>query len=159
MTLLILDNFYNSSPKITTKIIIQIFSILTIADILWIIYFSSAWTHLSKEEREKINIGDSEDIINFWDSLWFIHGLVYFLAFIELILKGLLLYYLIMDYNGKYSWKDLLNLNYDTTAEKITTNGDENQLGNISNDNDMFDNKKEMGNNLFDENSVGEFEG
>ena len=156
LNLLILDNFYNSSPKITSKIIIQILSILAIADILWIIYFSSAWTHLSKEEREKINIGDSEDIINFWDSLWFIHGLVYFLAFIELILKGLLLYYLIMDYNGKYSWKDLFNLNYDATAEKITTNGDENH---ISNDNDMFDNKKEMGNNSFDENFVGEFEG
>ena len=136
LTLLLLNNFYNSSPKVTTKIIIQIFGILTIADILWIIYFSGAWTHLSKEERAKIDIGDSEDIINFWDSLWFIHGLVYFLSFVELILKGLLLYYLIMDYNGKYSWKDLLNLNYDTSAEKITTNGEENQFGNISNDND-----------------------
>ena len=96
MNLLILDNFYNSSPKVTTKIIIQIFGILTIIDILWIIYFSGAWTHLSKEERAKMDMGDSEDVINYWDSLWFIHGLVYFLAFIELILKGLLLYYLII---------------------------------------------------------------
>ena len=150
MNLLILDNFYNSSPKVTTKIIIQIFGILTIIDILWIIYFSGAWTHLSKEERAKMDIGDSEDVINYWDSLWFIHGLVYFLAFIELILKGLLLYYLIMDYNGKYSWKDLLNLNYDTSAEKITTNGEENQFGNISNDNDMIDMKRDENNYLDD---------
>ena len=106
MTLLILDNFYNSSPKITSKIIIQIFFILLIPDILWIIYFTGAWTHLSKEERAKINIEESEDIVNFWDSLWFIHGLVYFLAFIELILKGLLLYYLIYMSNSEKNAKE-----------------------------------------------------
>ena len=159
MTLLILNNFYNSSPKITTKIIIQIFLILLFPDVLWIIYFSGAWTHLSKEERAKIDVGDSEDIINFWDSLWFIHGLVYFLAFVELILKSLLLYYLIMDYNGKYSWKDLMNLNYDTVAEKITSNEDENQLANISNENDMIDMNKELENNSFDDNFKNDIEG
>ncbi len=151
LTLLLLNNFYNSSPKVTTKIIIQIFGILTIADILWIIYFSGAWTHLSKEERAKLDIGDSEDIVNFWDSLWFIHGLVYFLSFVELILKGLLLYYLIMDYYGKYSLKDLMNLNYDNGGEKITSNEDENQLGNQSNENDMIDMKGNNENNLFDD--------
>ena len=107
---MILNNFYNQSPKITTKIIIQIFAILSIVDILWIIYFSGAWTHVPKE-KQQLKIKDSADIIDFWNSLWLIHGIVYFLAFIELILKGLLLYYLIMDYNGKYSWKDLINLN------------------------------------------------
>ncbi len=151
LTLLLLNNFYNSSPKVTTKIIIQIFGILTIADILWIIYFSGAWTHLSKEERAKLDIGDSEDIVNFWDSLWFIHGLVYFLSFVELILKGLLLYYLIMDYYGKYSLKDLMNLNYDNGGEKITSNEDENQLGNQSNENDMIDMKGNNENNPFDD--------
>ena len=151
LTLLLLNNFYNSSPKVTTKIIIQIFCILTIADILWIIYFSGAWTHLSKEERAKLDIGDSEDIVNFWDSLWFIHGLVYFLSFVELILKGLLLYYLIMDYYGKYSLKDLMNLNYDNGGEKITSNEDENQLGNQSNENDMIDMKGNNENNPFDD--------
>ena len=151
LTLLLLNNFYNSSPKVTSKIIIQIFGILTIADILWIIYFSGAWTHLSKEERAKLDIGDSEDIVNFWDSLWFIHGLVYFLSFVELILKGLLLYYLIMDYYGKYSLKDLMNLNYDNGGEKITSNEDENQLGNQSNENDMIDMKGNNENNSFDD--------
>ena len=151
LTLLLLNNFYNSSPKVTTKIIIQIFGILTIADILWIIFFSGAWTHLSKEERAKLDIGDSEDIVNFWDSLWFIHGLVYFLSFVELILKGLLLYYLIMDYYGKYSLKDLMNLNYDNGGEKITSNEDENQLGNQSNENDMIDMKGNNENNSFDD--------
>ena len=156
MTLLILDNFYNNAPKVTSKIIIQIFFILSIPDILWIIYFSGAWTHLSKEERAKINVGDSEDLVNYWNSLWFIHGLVYFLAFIELILKGLLLYYLILDYNGKYSWKELLNFNYETSGEKVTSNGDENQIGNISND--MIDDKKESENNSLEDNFKNDLE-
>ena len=108
MTLLILDNFYNSSPKITSKIIIQIFFILLIPDILWIIYFTGAWTHLSKEERAKINIEESEDIVNFWDSLWFIHGLVYFLAFIELILKSLVLFLFTFIFLFAFSNRNLL---------------------------------------------------
>ena len=158
LTLLLLNNFYNSSPKVTNKIIIQIFGILAIVDVLWIIYFSGAWTHLSKEERAKLDIGDSEDIVNFWDSLWFIHGLVYFLSFVELILKGLLLYYLIMDYYGKYSLKDLMNLNYDNGGEKITSNEDENQLGNLSNENDIMDKKDEENNSLGDNFGNNSFE-
>ena len=156
LILLILNNFYNSSPKITSKIIIQIFAILSISDILWIIYFSSAWTHLSKEERSKIDIGDTEDIINFWDSLWFIHGLVYFLSFIELILKGLLLYYLISDYNDKYTWKDLFNFNYDNTGDKMASIEDEKHLGN--NSNDMIDINKQMENNSIDNDFQNNFE-
>ena len=132
---MILTNFYNQTPKITTKIIIQLLAILSIADIIWIIYFSGAWTHLSKEERAENNDNDSEDVIEYWNSLWFIHGFVYFLAFIELVLKALLLYYLFMDYNGKYSWKDLLNLNYDgINKDKQTPVNEDNQINNISND-------------------------
>ena len=154
---MILTNFYNQTPKITTKIIIQVLAILSIADIIWIIYFSGAWTHLSKEERKKNNGHDSEDFIKFWDSLWLIHSLVYFLAYIELILKGLLLYYLIMDYNGKYSWKDLLNLNYERIdKDNQTPNEEQNQINNISNE--IGDFKKEIGTNSFDENFHNDYE-
>ena len=154
---MILTNFYNQTPKITTKIIIQLLAILSIADIIWIIYFSGAWTHLSKEERAENNDNDSEDVIEYWNSLWFIHGFVYFLAFIELILKALLLYYLFMDYNGKYSWKDLLNLNYDgINKDKQTPVNEDNQINNISND--IGDFKKEIGTNSFDENFHNEYE-
>ena len=154
---MILTNFYNQTPKITTKIIIQLLAILSIADIIWIIYFSGAWTHLSKEERVENNDNDSEDIVEYWNSLWFIHGFVYFLAFIELILKALLLYYLFMDYNGKYSWKDLLNLNYDgINKDKQTPVNEDNQINNISND--IGDFKKEIGTNSFDENFHNEYE-
>ena len=154
---MILTNFYNQTPKITTKIIIQLLAILSITDIIWIIYFSGAWTHLSKEERAENNDNDSEDVIEYWNSLWFIHGLVYFLAFIELILKALLLYYLFMDYNGKYSWKDLLNLNYDgINKDKQTPVNEDNQINNISND--IGDFKKEIGTNSFDDNFHNEYE-
>ena len=147
---MILTNFYNRTPKVTTKIIIQLFAILSLADIIWIIFFSGAWTHLSKDEREKNDNNDSDDIIVFWDSLQFIHGLVYFLVFIELILKILLLYYLIMDYKGKYSWKDLLNLNYDgANSDKQTNNDELNQINNNLS-NDIGDFRKEIGTNSFD---------
>ena len=155
---MILTNFYNQTPKITTKIIIQLICLLSIADIIWIFFFSGAWTHLTKEERAKNNNNDSEDIIEFWDSLSFIHGFVYFLAFIELILKLLLLYYLFMDYNGKYPWKELLNLKY----EGINNNNnqspmkEENQINNISND--MGDFGKEIGTNSYEENFNNEYE-
>ena len=53
LSLMILTVYYNQTPKITTKILIQNFTILSIGYIIWQIYFSGAWTHLSKEEMEK----------------------------------------------------------------------------------------------------------
>ena len=154
---MILTVYYNQTPKITTKLLIQIFVILSIADIIWIIYFSGAWKYLSKEEIEKNIDKESKDIIAFWNSLWFIHGFVYILAFIELILKCLLSYYLILDYKGKYSLNDLLNLNYDNiNKDKETANNGQNQINNLSND--FRDFKKDIGTNSFDENFHNEYE-
>ena len=150
---MILTNFYNRKPKVTSKIIIQLFIILSIADIIWIIYFSSAWIHLSEEERAKTK--DDAGIGIFWDSLWFIHGFVYFLAFVELILKALLLYYLVMDNKGKYSLKDLMNFNYDGIGSTKEMPGDEIQVSNnISNDIGGFE--KDIGDS-FDENFQNNF--
>ena len=119
--------------------------------------FSGAWTHLSKEERAENNNNDPQDIVEFWDSLSFMHGFVYFLSFIELILKLLLLYYLIMDYNGKYTWIDLFNLNYDgTNKNEQTTSNEQNQINNISND--IAELGKEVGTNSFEENFNNEYE-
>ena len=148
---MILTNFYNRSPQITSKIIIQLFSILSIADIIWILYFSSGWIQLSEEE--KLKIGDDSGIVAFWDSLWFIHGFVYFLSFIELIIKALLLYYLFVDYKEKYSLQSLFNLSYDNSIGIKSNNNDNsdegNQMNNISND--IGDFVKEAGTNSFEE--------
>ena len=113
---MILTNFYNLKPKATVKIIIQIITILIIADIIWIILYSDAWDHSSE------NVGKDKKYNNeleFWESLWFIHKIVYFLAYIELILKCFLFYYLIADFKEKYKLKELFNLNYDDGSNVI----------------------------------------
>ena len=108
---MLLINFYNSKTKAITKIIIQMIALLILADIIWIILFSTAWEHDTQSENP------SEDV-EFWDSLWFIHKLVYVLAYIELLLKGFLLYYLVVYFKEKYQLKDLFNLNYDDEKSK-----------------------------------------
>ena len=140
---MLLINFYNSKTKAITKIIIQMISILILADIVWILLFSSAWEHNS-ENQENL----TEDV-QFWDSLWFIHKLVYVLAYLELILKGFLLYYLVVDFKEKYKLKDLFNLNYDDEKNMI-------QSQNINEEQNIGDNRmnnfQNESNNSFAEN-------
>ena len=140
---MLLINFYNSKTKAITKIIIQMISILILADIVWILLFSSAWEHNS-ENQENL----TEDV-QFWDSLWFIHKLVYILAYLELILKGFLLYYLVVDFKEKYKLKDLFNLNYDDEKNMIQSQNinEEQNIG----DNSM-NNFQNESNNSFAEN-------
>ncbi len=140
---MLLINFYNSKTKAITKIIIQMISILILADIVWILLFSSAWEHNS-ENQENL----TEDV-QFWDSLWFIHKLVYVLAYLELILKGFLLYYLVVDFKEKYKLKDLFNLNYDDEKNMIQSQNI-NEQQNIG-DNSM-NNFQNESNNSFAEN-------
>jgi hypothetical protein len=121
---MILTNFYNQKPKATVKIIIQIITILIIADLIWIILYSGAWDHNS-ENTEKDKKANNEN--EFWESLWFIHKIVYFLAYIELILKCFLFYYLIADFKEKYKLVDLLNLNYDDGSNIILNPGSNNE--------------------------------
>ena len=125
---MLLINFYNSKTKAITKIIIQMIALLILADIIWIILFSTAWKHDTQSENP------SEDV-QFWDSLWFIHKLVYVLAYIELLLKGFLLYYLVVYFKEKYQLKDLFNLNYDDEKSK---NQDQN-----------FNEQRNLGDNSF----------
>ena len=123
ITLMLLTNFYNQNPKATTKIIFQMLTILILADIVWIVLFSSAWEH-NDESDTKTKV-DNE----YWDSLWFIHKIVYVLAYIELILKGFLLYYLFADFKEKYKLSDLFNFNYDDGKNSIQLqNVDEQQM-------------------------------
>ena len=142
---MILTNFYNQTPQITTKIIIQILAILSVADIIWICLFSSAWVH---DSEEQVGSATPKDLLEFWNSLWFLHGLVYILAYVELILKALLLYYLIVDYKGKYSWKDLFNMNYEGGQTISTTPGQDNGIV----DDSIGNFGKELGTNSFAEN-------
>ena len=123
--LMVLTNFYNQNPKATTKIIIQILIILTLADIVWIYLFSSAWEHDDESEDKSKS---SKDDNQFWDSLWFIHKIVYVFAYVELILKCCLIYYLIADFKEKYKLKDLFNFNYDDGRSSIQPQNQGQQL-------------------------------
>ena len=147
---MILTNFYNQTPKITTKIIIQLLVILIITDIIWIILFSSAWDHDSDEEK-KYTEGSVD---YFWSSLWFMHGLVYICAYIELILKGFLLYYLVVDFKEKYKLKELINLNYDDSTNVIDNNISQQQGNNINNSMSDFVNGNQ---NSFNENFENQY--
>ena len=137
---MLLINFYNSKTKAITKIIIQMIAILILADIVWILLFSSAWEHSSEEDGKK------RDDVEFWDSLWFVHKLVYVLAYLELILKGILLYYLVVNFNEKYKFKDLFNLNYEDDKKIIQpqnineqqNNGDNSMNNYINESNNSF---------------------
>ena len=102
-------------------------TILILADIVWIVLFSTAWEHNEENEKKR-----DTDVI-FWDSLWFVHKIVYILAYLELILKCFLLYYLIVFFKGKYKLKDLFNLNYDDEKNVI-------QSANINERQDNIDN-------------------
>ena len=140
---MLLINFYNSKTKAITKIIIQMIAILILADIVWILLFSSAWEHSSEEEGKK------RDDVEFWDSLWFVHKLVYVLAYLELILKGILLYYLVVNFNEKYKFKDLFNLNYEDDKKIIQPQNINEQQNNGDNSMNNYNNES---NNSFVEN-------
>ena len=142
ITLMLLINFYNSKTKAITKIIIQMITLLILADIIWIILFSTAWEHDTQSENP------SEDV-QFWDSLWFIHKLVYVLAYIELLLKGFLLYYLVVYFKEKYQLKDLFNLNYDDEKSK---NQDQNFNEQPNMGENSFNNYQNESNNSYVEN-------
>ena len=126
---MLLTNFYNQKPKVTTKIIIQMLVVLIFADIVWIALFSGAWEHDNEEGKLKTP-GEEHQ---FWESLWFIHIFVYVLAYLELILKGFLLYYLIADFKEKSKIKDLLTLNYDDSKNNPVTQSMDGDKMNIEN--------------------------
>ena len=145
---MLLTNFYNQNPKATTKIIFQMLAILIFADIVWIILFSRAWEH-NEENKNKL-----KEETNFWDSLWLVHKIVYILAYIELLLKVFLLYYLFADFKEKYKLSDLLNFNYGDSKGNINShNGDEQQL-NFDNSMNNFVNES---NNSYMENFQNEY--
>ena len=140
---MLLINFYNSKTKAITKIIIQMITILILADIVWIILFSTAWEHSSETESK------TDTDIAFWDSLWFVHKIVYILAYFELILKGFLFYYLVVFFKGKYQIKDLFNLNYDDEKNSMQSQNINEKQDNIDNSINNYGNES---NNSYMEN-------
>ena len=138
---MLLTNFYNQNPKATTKIIFQMLVVLILADIVWIFLFSSAWEHSDETEETEEKQTHSEGKDEYWDSLWFIHKIVYILAYIELLLKGFLLYYLFADFKEKYKISDLFNFNYDDGKNSIQPQNIDEQQMNFDNSMNRFVNE------------------
>ena len=87
--LIILNNFYNNNTKFFTKVIIHTLVFLILADTIWLIVMLPHWSHDDKKD--------------YWNSLSTLHTFVTILAFIELGLKALIVFYLFTDYKGKNS--------------------------------------------------------
>lgn len=99
LVLIILNN-YSADIKFTSKITIHILSILTVFDLVWLIAMSFVWDH-------KKSITN-----NYWSSLSWMHSMIFWFGFIEMIYKIVLVVYMIMDFKKKYAMNDLMNLNY-----------------------------------------------
>ncbi len=96
--LILLIYYFQQFPILITKIIIQIYIVLCIFDLIWLIIMMFVWTHGKNTDK-------------YWRSLAFIHNLIYWFGLFEFLYKIYLLLGLMKEYN-KYGKKDLFDLNY-----------------------------------------------
>ena len=96
--LILLIYYFQQFPILITKIIIQIYIVLCIFDLIWLIIMMFVWTHGKNTDK-------------YWRSLAFIHNLIYLFGLFEFLYKIYLLLGLMKEYN-KYGKKDLFDLNY-----------------------------------------------
>lgn len=87
--LVIVNNFFSTNSKLFSKVIIQLLVILIIADLLWMFIQMPLLSH----DNLTTNV--------YWNSLSSIHTLIKCLAFLELVIKGLILAYLGIDFKQK----------------------------------------------------------
>lgn len=80
LIILIGSNYLNTNQeKFWTKIVFQIVLLGIIFDLVWLILMASIWSHKDN---------DSE----YWNSLSWMHNLIYYFSFVEIIIKGILVY-------------------------------------------------------------------
>ena len=96
--LILLIYYFQQFPILITKIIIQIYIVLCIFDLIWLIIMMFVWTHGKNTDK-------------YWRSLAFMHNLIYWFGLLEFLYKVYLLFGLVKDYN-KSGKNDLLDLNY-----------------------------------------------
>lgn len=102
----IINKYYLDSPKYYSKILFHLISGLIIIDIIWIAITLPYWNSSSETHSE------------FWESLSFVHTLAIVLAFIQIAIKGLMGYVIVLDYKKQNSSiTDLFNFNYEAHPE------------------------------------------
>lgn len=103
----IINKFYLDNPKYFSKILIHLVSGLIIVDVIWIIIVLPYWNSKSENHND------------YWESLSFIHTFSIILAFIEILIKALIGYFLINDYKKQFkSIKDLFLFNYESNQNQ-----------------------------------------
>ena len=98
--LLMLRSHRTEKYKQFAKVIIHIIILSLLFDLIWIWQYTSYWKH-------------GEETSEIWQSLSFIHNIVYYLGICELLLKLPIILFLYQHFiNLGSTIKDLLNINY-----------------------------------------------
>jgi hypothetical protein len=97
---MILNNYYQNSPKVFTKIIIQVLVIMIVLDIIWFFVMNFVWGKAVKNA--------------YWESQSFLRTIALFLCWVQIGIKGFLSVYLFLDFKNKNpdSVNYLYNLDY-----------------------------------------------
>lgn len=101
--------YYKQNQQTTLKISIQLLSCALLIDIIWVVIMSFVWQH---------NSDDSD----YWNSLSWMHKMVYFLAFFEMIAKGIAILLLVKEYKLKNNLSDLAKTNYFDESKRTNPN-------------------------------------
>ena len=89
--------------------ILQLLILAIIGDLIWLFFVPSAWATVSTNE--------------YWNSLSYIHTFGIVLAWLQLLLKTLLVGYLFWDYKSKVaSIRSILSFNYADSEEQLKEN-------------------------------------
>ena len=102
--LLFFRHFFQSQKKLAFKASIQVLFISIIFDFIWILVFSSNWSH-------------GEDRSEYWNTLFWVHNLVYFNGILEFLVKCGLAFLYFMQFKQQGRVQELLNLRYDKEAD------------------------------------------
>ena len=97
--LTILNNYFDNNSKLFTKIIFQILVVLVAADLIWFFVMSAVWGQTVKN--------------TYWEGQGTLQILALILCWVEIALKGILGYYLFLNFKDKYPTEMslLFNLN------------------------------------------------
>lgn len=97
--LILLRVYCYRENKLALKISIHLLVIMLLFDLLWIFICFSSWTHGS-------------DTSEFWQSLSFMHNVIYIFGLVEFLLKCYLAYLLFGQFKQFGTAKDLINFKY-----------------------------------------------
>jgi len=102
----IINKYYNDGQQYYSKIIFQLLAALILIDVIWLIITLPYWN--SEPTQHKL----------YWESLSFVHGLAIFLCFIQMGIKGLMLFLVFSNHKKQYNETgELFTIHYDVAPK------------------------------------------